>query len=65
MINEKIKLKITHYNKVEYRGVTINVIPEIIEEMNSGNITEQEAIDYFEKIWKRELQQMRIEKLRN
>ena len=59
----KQRIKIIAYNEVLYRGVKIKVIPELILEMNSSAITEEEAINYFEKIYGRELQQMRIEKL--
>ena len=59
----KQRIKIIAYNEVLYRGVEIKVIPELILEMNSSAITEEEAINYFEGIYGRELQQMRIEKL--
>ena len=59
----KQEIKIIAYNEVLYRGVKIKVIPELILEMNSSAITEEEALNYFEKIYGRELQQMRIEKL--
>ena len=59
----KQEIKIIAYNEVLYRGVKIKVIPELILEMNSSAITEEEAINYFEGIYGRELQQMRIEKL--
>ena len=59
----KQEIKIIAYNEVLYRGVEIKVIPELIQEMYASVITEGEALNYFEKIYRRELQQMRIEKL--
>ena len=59
----KQEIKIIAYNEVLYRGVKIKVIPELIQEMYAVVITEGEALNYFEKIYRRELQQIRIEKL--
>ena len=56
--------KIIDWNKVQYKGITLKVSPELIQDAYHGiTITRTEFIQHIEEIYSKKISQMRIEKL--